>query len=177
MRVVYDKCCRNFRSPFPWDVILKFKGAKNNAGDGCQRSLDGRFACAELWPVCGKHVGLAWVPRAGRHPGEHRATCVYGDAADCWVVCSRLGSARSYLSEGSCGHRLSCWPLPRSVPGKGVGGRLLRIRSQALEPSQPSEAPAGLCSGHRAPLLRRLAAGHSFWFASASPGVTKPGGP
>lgn len=49
-----------------------------------------------------KHMGLALVPRAGRHPGEHRATCVYGDLADWWVVCSKLGSACSYLSK-SCG--------------------------------------------------------------------------
>ena len=60
-----------------------------------------RFTCTELWSIIEKHMGLALVPQAGRHPGEHRAICVYGDLADWWVVCSQLGSAYSYLSK-SC---------------------------------------------------------------------------
>lgn len=49
-----------------------------------------------------KCIGLARVPSARRHPGEHRAICVYGDLADWWVVCSQLGGADSYLPK-SCG--------------------------------------------------------------------------
>lgn len=78
----------------------------------------------------GKHIGLAPVPSARRHPGERRATCVCGDLADWRVVCSQLGSADSYLSP-SCGAICLVYILVEMTdllversPGEAVPGRV-----------------------------------------------------
>lgn len=134
-------------------------------------------------------MGLALVPQAGRHPGEHRAICVYGDLADWWVVCSQLGSAYSYLSkscraiclfcilvemsdllgeESSQGGRAheSGWARQGMQGGKAAPSRV------PVDPRRPP--PLGI----QAQLLRNLAMmSPSFWSVSVSLGVAKPGEP